>query len=109
MSNNRPEITAEWTVHAQLTISRPGDTATKTATNSNEQDNGSSSAADHNSADKQQSSSNPVTVVYKWSTDDIDNNKRASSCGSSFLNTENLHFKNESTNKVKVFPNSIFK
>ncbi|XP_037913006.1 uncharacterized protein LOC119652767 [Hermetia illucens] len=43
--NNRPELTAEWTVHAQLTISRPDKEST---------------------ADDQQ---NPLRVVYKWSSD----------------------------------------
>ncbi|GAB0091711.1 hypothetical protein DMENIID0001_065760 [Sergentomyia squamirostris] len=43
------EITAEWTVHAQLTISHPGDGASTT-------DGGAPK---------------PVTVVYKWSSDDV--------------------------------------
>lgn len=64
MSNNQPEnITAEWTVHAQLTITRPSDKIK----NSNDQNDSSNTAED---VPKQ---SNPVTVVYKWSTDDMKN------------------------------------
>lgn len=64
MANNQPEnITAEWTVHAQLTITRPGDKAK----NSNDQSDSS------NTADDVHKQSNPVTVVYKWSTDDMKN------------------------------------
>lgn len=79
-SNKTAEITAEWTVHAQLTISRPGDPSKKTTgskTNiklsNQEHDKNDSSSADPGAADdKQQSatSAKPVKIVYKWSTDD---------------------------------------
>lgn len=66
MANNQPEnITAEWTVHAQLTITRPSDKAK----NSNDQKDSSTDEVPSN--DRKQS--NPVTVVYKWSTDDMKN------------------------------------
>ncbi|XP_055688943.1 uncharacterized protein LOC129793176 isoform X1 [Lutzomyia longipalpis] len=48
MSGKTNEITAEWTVHAQLTLSHPGD---------------GTSTADGDPK--------PVTVVYKWSSDDV--------------------------------------
>lgn len=64
-TSNQPEnITAEWTVHAQLTITRPSDKAK----NSNDQND--SSNTDAEPVPKQ---SNPVKVVYKWSTDDMKN------------------------------------
>lgn len=49
--SNKPELTAEWTVHAQLTISRPGGDSSKP----------------FESDDR----SNPLRVVYKWSSDNI--------------------------------------
>lgn len=81
MANNQPDnITAEWTVHAQLTITRPSDKAK----NSNDQTDSTQTAGE---VPKQ---SNPVKVVYKWSTDDM---------------------KNESTNEKNSFSraNAVFK
>ncbi|XP_059612911.1 uncharacterized protein LOC132259341 [Phlebotomus argentipes] len=48
MSGKTNEITAEWTVHAQLTISQPGD-----------------------GTSVEDGEPKPVTVVYKWSSDDV--------------------------------------
>lgn len=62
-TNNEPDnITAEWTVHAQLTITRPSDKEK----NSNDQKDPSD--------DRKQA--NPVTVVYKWSSDDMKNESK---------------------------------
>lgn len=55
MSEKKPELTAEWTVHAQLTISRP---------------NASSTNASGTTDDRSSTAAEPVKVVYKWSTDD---------------------------------------
>lgn len=64
MDNSKPEnITAEWTVHAQLTITRPSDKA------KNSNDNVDST----NTAEDVPKQSNPVTIVYKWSSDDLKN------------------------------------
>lgn len=66
MDNKKPpeNITAEWTVHAQLTIKRPSD---KPKDSSENVDSSSHTADD---VPKQ---SNPVTIVYKWSSDDLKN------------------------------------
>ncbi|XP_055707643.1 uncharacterized protein LOC129804407 isoform X2 [Phlebotomus papatasi] len=70
MSGKTNEITAEWTVHAQLTISHPGD---------------GTSGADGGDP-------KPVTVVYKWSSDDAKNaiEKNGNSTGNvSFTSSTN--------------------
>lgn len=60
-SNNRStELTAEWTVHAQLTISRPNANETTSPTNVKPNDD----------VTARNNTCNPVKVVYKWSTDD---------------------------------------
>lgn len=66
-NNNRStELTAEWTVHAQLTISRPN--ATTTANESIQLTNNRKFV--DNDPTKLENFSNPVKVIYKWSTDD---------------------------------------
>lgn len=88
MANNQPEnITAEWTVHAQLTIKRPSDKSK----NSNEQNDSSTNAED---VPKQ---SNPVTVVYKWSTDDM---KNGSTNDKTNLSRANAVFKSDRKSDV---------
>lgn len=73
-SNENPELTAEWTVHAQLTITRPSDNAP------NPLKAGSTS---YNETVGQQKSKKPVCYVYKWSSDDIKNGNRSSQQSSS--------------------------
>ena len=63
MSNNRPEITAEWTVHAQLTFSRSGNSNSKPNTT-----NTTNQASKENCNDADSHTKAPVTVVYKWSS-----------------------------------------
>lgn len=87
MANNQPEnITAEWTVHAQLTIKRPGDKSKNAA----DQKDSSNTADD---ADRKQST-NPVKVVYKWSTDDAKNDHSTKTTKNSF-NKTHAGFKSE--------------
>lgn len=83
-NNNDPDnITAEWTVHAQLTITRPGDKVK----NSNDQKDSSDDVPGN---DRKQS--NPVTVVYKWSSDDM---KKESTKDKNSFSKANVAFKSE--------------
>lgn len=91
MSGKTNEITAEWTVHAQLTISHPGD---------------GTSGADGDPK--------PVTVVYKWSSDDAKNaiEKNGNSTGNvSFTSSTNRqvrHFFEIQQSKSKSLILSVF-
>lgn len=59
------EVTAEWTVHAQLTILHP---ASKKSHNNNTE-NIEGNIDDDDGEDE--SKTNPIKLVYKWSTDDL--------------------------------------
>lgn len=74
-SNNdrSTELTAEWTVHAQLTISRPNANETTSPTNLKLKDDVKS----------RNNTCNPVKVVYKWSTDDSKPSEQVFSSGKS--------------------------
>lgn len=65
MANRSSEVTAEWTVHAQLTILHPA--SKKSQNNNNENVEGNEDEND------QQQKTNPIKLVYKWSTDDLKN------------------------------------
>jgi hypothetical protein len=60
-TNDNSDITAEWTVHAQLTISHPGNKNHKKPNDDNK-----------NQLNKQQQ---PVKVVYNWCSDDAKQQK----------------------------------
>lgn len=64
MANRSSEVTAEWTVHAQLTILHP---ASKKSHNNNNEN------VEENEDENQQQKTNPIKMVYKWSTDDLKN------------------------------------
>lgn len=88
MANNQPDnITAEWTVHAQLTITRPSDKAK----NSNDQNDLP------NTAEEVSTKSNPVRVVYKWSSDDM---KNESTNGKTKFSEASAAFKSERKSDV---------
>ncbi|XP_037044895.1 serine/arginine repetitive matrix protein 5 [Bradysia coprophila] len=93
MANVKPEnITAEWTVHAQLTIKRPNDKPT------NSNDNVDSS----NAADDVPTQANPVTIVYKWSSDDVKNESSNDKSGFSSTNaTFKSDHKSDTNDKAK--------
>lgn len=62
MANRSSEVTAEWTVHAQLTILHPA--SKKSQNNNNENVEGN---------EDEEQKTNPIKLVYKWSTDDLKN------------------------------------
>lgn len=94
MANAQPDnnITAEWTVHAQLTIKRPSDKPT------NSNDNVDSS----NAAEDIPKQSNPVTIVYRWSSDDVQNESPNDKSGFSSANAAFKSNKKSDENE-KVF------
>lgn len=94
MANVKPEnLTAEWTVHAQLTIKRPSDKA----------NNSSDTVDSSNTAEDVPKQSNPVTIVYKWSSDDVKNDSSNDKCST------NAVFKSDhkSDTNDKVYANDI--
>lgn len=75
---NENEVTAEWTVHAQLTISQPNGqkTTQQTATSSS-----NAPARDFcGNKENPEPEPKPITVIYQWTTDD-DRNAGLSSLG----------------------------
>lgn len=68
MDTNRSDITAEWTVRAHLTITRPTENllqrVTAAATKRDNCDGGASESRNLDTID------NPFRVVYKWCSDD---------------------------------------
>lgn len=115
MSTNRPEITAEWTVHAQLTISRAGvESNSATSQQGTEDDLQSTPCEDEGisrpSSGKSKSGLNPVTVVYKWSSTDDRNNTSTTNLNKSgihsnrpsFKKDRNLFLRDETSDKVHL-------
>lgn len=112
MSTNRPEITAEWTVHAQLTISRAGveskSTTSQQSTESDYHKTPNEQEEINRSSGKSKSVPNPVTVVYKWSSTDDRNNEPTPNLDqsgihsnrSSFKKGRNLFLRDETSDKV---------
>lgn len=68
MDTNRSDITAEWTVRAHLTITRPTENllqrVTAAASKRDDLDGRASEARNFDAVD------NPIRVVYKWCSDD---------------------------------------
>lgn len=86
-ANKPSELTAEWTVHAQLTISHPNDLRKRSFDNGTDGDRSNADGKtpatktgddsklledDCNNNDSQ--NSNPFKVVYKFSSDDVTDN-----------------------------------
>lgn len=71
-ANNRTnELTAEWTVHAQLTISRPNANTTTTIADNEFTQSTNNLTKSHNT-NSSSSGNNPLKVIYKWSSQNDD-------------------------------------
>lgn len=70
-----PKITAEWIVRAQLTISRPDNKAKPSI----DRENDSSHSIDHQPViERHFDTDNPIKVIYKWSSSDVNATDSAS-------------------------------
>lgn len=110
METNRPEITAEWTVRAHLTISRPADNLLQRVALKRDND---SVITDERTSETRNTfpTESPAKVVYKWCSDDL---KPASEPAhtdgystfrrSNFMVTENHYGKNDSFHSTEVPP-----
>lgn len=82
-----PKITAEWIVRAQLTICRPDNKTNKSDANHVQDSN--YSIDQQPAIERHFDNENPIKVLYKWSSSDVNNTGDASSIVETVLSAPN--------------------